>query len=230
MLPVVLLSGGLATRLRPHTETIPKAMIDVAGKPFIHWQLKQLKEQGIGHVFLCIGYLGEQIEEYIGDGSRYGLSVTYAYDGDKLLGTGGAIKKIIHQLPDAFFITYGDSYLDVSYKPIKEAFINSGKQGLMTVYKNKDLYDVSNVIFQNGQLLSYSKKYKSAEMHHIDYGLGILKKCAFDDFPEDKVFDLADIYEKLATENNLYGYEVFQRFYEIGSPAGLDELREKLRK
>jgi len=228
MLPVVVLSGGLATRMKSHTENIPKAMIDVAGKPFIHWQLKMLKKQNIKQVFLCIGHLGEMIEEYAGNGSQYGLSISYSYDGDKLLGTGGAIKKIEDILPEAFFILYGDSYFDISYAPIESAYFKSGKQGLMSVYENEDLYDASNVVFQNRELLSYSKKTKTPDMRHIDYGLCILDKKVFKDFPKDEVFDLAEVYEKLAREKELFGYEVFKRFYEIGSLSGLQELREKL--
>jgi len=226
--PVVVLSGGLATRMRSYTETIPKAMIDIAGKPFIHWQLSMLKEQQVEHVILCIGHLGEMIEAYTGDGSGYGLKLTYSYDGDKLLGTGGAIKKIEDILPDTFFILYGDSYLEIPYAPLIDAFKLSGKKGLMTVYENEDLYDVSNVIFQNGKLQTYRKHNKVKEMRHIDYGLGILHKEVLKDFPPEKVFDLAEIYEKLATGNELSGYEVFTRFYEIGSPGGLLELRDKL--
>jgi len=226
--PVVLLSGGLATRMREYTEKIPKAMIDVAGKPFIHWQLSMLKEQKVEHVILCIGHLGEMIEAYAGDGSDYGLKLTYSYDGDKLLGTGGAIKKIEKILPDTFFILYGDSYLEIPYAPLIDAFSSSDKMGLMTVYENKDIYDVSNVIFQNNELVTYRKHDKVKEMFHIDYGLGILSKESFSDFPSDTVFDLAMVYEKLATENQLLGFEVFIRFYEIGSPGGLEELREKL--
>ena len=228
MYPVVLLSGGLATRMREYAEKIPKSMIDVAGKPFIHWQLSMLKEQNVEHVILCIGHLGEMIETYAGDGSEYGLKLTYSYDGDKLLGTGGAIKKIEDILPDTFFILYGDSYLEIPYAPLVDAFSSSDKKGLMTVYENKDLYDVSNVIFKDGKLITYRKHDKVKEMHHIDYGLGIMKKEAFRSFPADTVFDLAKVYEKLAVENQLLGYEVFIRFYEIGSPSGLEELRGKL--
>jgi len=228
MFPVVILSGGLATRMRSVTETIPKAMIDIAGKPFIDRQLAILKEQQVEHVFLCIGHLGEMIESYAGDGSRYGLKLTYSYDGDKLLGTGGAIKKIEDRLGESFFVLYGDSYLEIPYAPLVDAFLLSGKKGLMTVYENKDLYDVSNVIFQNGELVTYRKHNKVKEMRHIDYGLGILNKEAFSEFPPGKVFDLAEVYEKLASENQLLGYEVFKRFYEIGSPGGLEELRNKL--
>ena len=229
MLPVVLLSGGLATRMRQYTEKVPKAMIDVAGKPFIHWQLTMLKEQGARHVILCIGHLGEKIEEYTGDGSRYGLELTYSYDGDKLLGTGGAIKKIEGILPEAFFILYGDSYLEIPYAPVEDAFTSSGKKGLMTVYENEDLYDASNVVFRDGELINYRKNNKTADMRHIDYGLGILRREVFADFPKNEIFDLAAVYEKLALENQLFGYEVFRRFYEIGSPGGLQVLKDKLR-
>jgi len=227
VLPIVVLSGGLATRMKPFTENIPKAMIDVAGKPFIHWQLKMFKEKGINDVILCVGHLGEMIEEYVGDGSDYDLHLTYSYDGDKLLGTGGAIKKVEDKLPESFFIQYGDSYLELSYAQIAKAFQSAGKMGLMTVYKNDDLYDASNVIFEDGNLICYSKKNKTPQMHHIDYGLGILRKDAFSDFQESEVFDLAEVYEKLANEDKLFGYEVFNRFYEIGSHDGLMELRNR---
>jgi len=228
--PVVLLSGGLATRMLSFTEKIPKAMIDVAGKPFIHWQLSMLKKQQVDSVILCIGHLGEVIEAFAGDGSQYGLKITYSYDGDKLLGTGGAIKKIINTLPEVFFVLYGDSYLEIPYTPLVEAFSSSDKKGLMTVYENADLYDVSNAVFIDGELLTYRKHDKVDEMRHIDYGLGILHKDAFDGFPSETAFDLAEVYEKLVIEGQLLGYEVFKRFYEIGSPGGLAQLRSKLEK
>ena len=228
MYPVIVLSGGLATRMQPYTEKIPKAMIDVAGKPFIHWQLLMLKKQRVKEVILCIGYLGEMIESYVGNGSEYGVKVTYSYDGDKLLGTGGAIKKIEDDLPDVFFVLYGDSYLEITYSPLVTAFSSSGKKGLMTVYENEDLFDASNVIYRDGELIEYRKHNKVKEMRHIDYGLGILRKETFSDFPADEAFDLANVYEKLAVEKQLLGFEVFDRFYEIGSPEGLRELREKL--
>lgn len=228
MLTTVILSGGLATRMRSHTKSIPKAMIDVAGKPFIHRQLDLLKNQGVKDVILCVGHLGEMIEEYAGDGSGHGMNLTYSYDGDKLLGTGGAIKKIEGILPEVFFVLYGDSYLEIPYAPVAQAFTASGKMGLMTVYENKGLYDTSNVVFKDGGLVSYSKKNKTADMRHIDYGLGVLRKEVLSDFPHGEVFDLAQLYEKLASDGQLCGYEVFKRFYEIGSPDGLCELRNKL--
>jgi NDP-sugar pyrophosphorylase family protein len=228
MLPVVVLSGGLATRMRPVTEKIPKAMIDVNGKPFIHHQLALLKGKGFSHIILCVGYLGEQIEQYVGDGSNYNLYIDYFYDGDKLLGTGGAVKRIVDKLADNFFILYGDSYLDIDYQNVENVYLVSDKKGLMTVFKNDDKWDTSNVIFENNELIKYSKKNKVKEMNYIDYGLSVLNKSVFAVFPKDTAFDLAEVFEQLSDKKQLFGYEVFERFYEIGSPEGLAELRKKL--
>jgi NDP-sugar pyrophosphorylase family protein len=228
MLPVVLLSGGLATRMRPVTEKIPKAMINIAGKPFIYHQLKLLKKRGIDHVVLCLGYLGKLIENYVGDGSEFQLSVDYSYDGEKLLGTGGAIKKALKYLDSQFFVLYGDSYLEVDYASLEEAYFNSKRDGLMTVYKNDDKWDTSNVFFYNNEIVKYNKKNKLNEMHHIDFGLGILNKQVFRNFESEIIFDLANVYEKLVEDKQLFGYEVFQRFYEIGSTEGLKELEQKI--
>jgi NDP-sugar pyrophosphorylase family protein len=226
--PVVILAGGLATRLRPITEKIPKAMLDIAGKPFIDHQLNLLKEKGIENVILCVGYLGEMIEAHIKNGSAYNLQVTYSYDGDKLLGTGGALRNIGERLPDTFFVLYGDSYLDIEYQKVENAYRLSGKKALMTVYRNEGRWDSSNVIFQNNELIRYSKKNKTEEMNYIDYGLGILNKQIFKEFENVTAFDLAGIYEKLAEEKQLFGYEVFERFYEVGSKEGIKELEQKI--
>jgi N-acetyl-alpha-D-muramate 1-phosphate uridylyltransferase len=224
MFPVIILAGGLATRMRPVTEKIPKAMINVNGKPFIHHQITLLKKKGIINIIICVGYLGEQIEEYIGDGSKFGINVDYSYDGDVLLGTGGAIAKIKDRLPDTFFVLYGDSYLDINYQKVESAYQISGKKGLMTVFKNDNQWDTSNVVFKQNKLIKYSKINKTEDMNYIDYGLGILKKSVFMVFPHGTVFDLAAIYEKLSDENQLEGYEVFERFYENGSSQGLSDL------
>jgi NDP-sugar pyrophosphorylase family protein len=228
MLPVVILSGGLATRMKPVTEKIPKAMIDVNGRPFIYHQLTLLKNKGIFHVIFCIGYLGEQIAQYVGNGEDFQLKIEYCYDGDTLLGTGGAVKHIGNRLPEDFFILYGDSYLDIDYQNVEYAYRVSHKKGLMTVFKNADKWDTSNVIFKNKELIKYSKKNKTQNMHYIDYGLGILNKSVFESYPEDTPFDLAEVYEQLSDEKQLFGYEVCTRFYEIGSHRGLTELCERL--
>jgi NDP-sugar pyrophosphorylase family protein len=228
MLPVVILAGGLATRMKPITEKIPKAMLDIDGRPFIYHQLNLLKKKGINRVILCVGFLGEMLENYVEDGTKFQLDVKYSYDGEKQLGTGGAIKKALKYLDDSFFVLYGDSYLDVDYEEIEKTFLKAPRKGLMTVYRNEGKWDMSNVVFINNEILIYSKKEQTEEMNHIDYGLGILNRTVFNDFVTETVFDLAYVYEKLAEEKQLVGYEVFERFYEIGSKEGLKELQQKI--
>lgn len=223
MLSIVILAGGLATRLRPITESIPKALVEVAGKPFISHQLAYLKKQGISKVVLSIGHLGNMIEDVVGDGSQYGLEVYYSCDGEVLLGTGGAIKKALPLLEDSFFILYGDSFLPIDFSKAEDVYFSSKKPGLMTVLENKNRWDRSNVIFKNGNLLEYNKKDQKADMHYIDYGLGILSKDVFDGYCTGTVFDLSDVYRNLSLNNKLQGLEVFERFYEIGSRSGIEE-------
>jgi N-acetyl-alpha-D-muramate 1-phosphate uridylyltransferase len=181
MFPVAILAGGLATRLRPITQTIPKALIEVAGKPFIDHQLEYLRKQGVTSVVLCIGYLGEMIQEIVGDGSRWSMQVRYSLDGPVLLGTGGALKKALPMLGERFFILYGDSYLPIDFGKVQAAFSNSGQLGLMTVLRNQNLWDRSNVRFENGQLIEYNKEKITPLMHYIDYGLGVLEAITLND-------------------------------------------------
>ena len=228
MIPVVILAGGMATRMRPITEKIPKALIAIGNKPFIYWQLEYLRDQGISQVVLCLGHYGEMVEKAVGDGEKFGMKVAYSYDGDRLLGTGGAVRKALVKLPNEFFILYGDSYLPIDLKNIENYFFLNKKNALMTILKNKNQWDKSNVIFCNGKLIEYNKKTSKANMQYIDYGLGILRKKDFCDYDDNIAFDLADIYEGLSLKNQLLGYEVFERFYEIGSPKGLQETIEFL--
>jgi NDP-sugar pyrophosphorylase family protein len=227
-IPVAILAGGLATRLRPITEKIPKSLVPVAGKPFLTHQLELLRAQGIRRVVLCVGYLGEMIQRNFGDGNAFGLRLDYSFDGPKPLGTGGAIKCALPLLGDEFFVLYGDSYLPVKYRPIAEFFQHSDRLGCMTVYRNEDRYDTSNVVFRNSEIAVYDKKNHTPEMRHIDYGLSLFRNAAFDSFPAGKPFDLAEVMGKLVREKQLAGYEVCERFYEIGSPAGLAELESLL--
>lgn len=228
MLPVAILAGGLATRLRPITETIPKALIEVAGRFFIEWQLDYLHHQGVRQVVLCVGYLGEQIENIIGDGRQHGLKVEYSYDGQRLLGTGGALKKALPLLGDAFFVFYGDSYLPIEFATVEISFHEQSQPALMTVLKNQGRWDKSNVLFKNGRLAEYNKQAPSTEMEYIDYGLGVLSATALRNYPENQPFDLAEVYHKLSKDNLLAGHEVFERFYEIGSIEGLQETEKFL--
>ena len=228
-LPVAILAGGLATRLRPITERIPKLLVEVAGEPFFSHQIRLLKASGLTRLVLCIGYLGEKIVEAYGDGSRFGVKIDYVFDGPKLLGTGGALIQALPKLGEAFYVLYGDSYLKIDYAATAEFFVKSGKLGLMTVFENRGRFDTSNVWFENGAIKLYDKKARLPEMHHIDYGLGLFRSQAFDGFPRDQVVDLAEVQKTLVARGELAGYEVTERFYEIGSPAGLAELDTLLR-
>ena len=228
-IPVAILAGGLATRLRPITETIPKVLVPVAGKPFLAHQLALLRQQGIQRAVLCLGHLGEMVQREFGDGSDSGVQLDYSYDGPLLLGTGGALKRALPLLGPEFFVLYGDSYLPITFQPIADFFRRCGRLGLMTVFRNEGLYDTSNVVFANGEIQLYDKKSRSPEMQYIDYGLSLFKSAAFDEWPTDKPFDLADVMRRLVERKELSGYEVPERFYEIGSHSGLAELEMRLR-
>jgi NDP-sugar pyrophosphorylase family protein len=222
-LPVAVLAGGLATRLGAITRQIPKSLVDVAGKPFILHQLALLEAAGVERVVLCLGHLGEQVQALLGD--RHGrIELAYSFDGGQLLGTGGAIKHALPALGERFLLLYGDSYLRCDYRAIEQFFVESGRSGLMTVYKNDGKYDASNVEYRDGSIVRYAKGVPG--MTHIDYGLGGFHASAFDGF--DGKFDLAAVYQALIAKQDLAGYEVPERFYEIGSPSGLDETRRLL--
>ena len=223
MLPVAILAGGLATRLRPITEKIPKALVDVAGKPFICRQLEYLREQGASRIVLCTGYLGEQIEALIGSGYAFGLDVRYSHDGPTLLGTGGALLRAGPLLGEQFFVLYGDSFLPCDFRSVQTSFTNSGLPALMTVLANRNRWDKSNVLFRDGRIIEYNKRTPRAEMEHIDYGLGVLTLGVFNGYPAARPFDLADVYRELSLAGKLAGHEVQERFYEIGSYEGLQE-------
>jgi len=227
-IPVAILAGGLATRLRPITEKIPKSLVPVAGRPFLAHQLELLHARGIRRAVLCIGYLGEMIQRDFGDGRAFGIRLDYSFDGPKLLGTGGALKRALPLLGGEFFVLYGDSYLPVDYRPIADFFRHSGKLGLMTVYRNEGRYDTSNVVFLDGEIAVYDKKKRVPEMRHIDYGLSLFKASVFESYSAGQTFDLAEVMGKLVREKQLVGYEVRERFYEMGSPAGLAELESLL--
>lgn len=227
--PVAILAGGLATRLRPITEKIPKALIAVAGQPFLAHQLQLLRSSGIRQVVLCVSYRGEMIEQEFGNGSGHGMELSYSYDGADLLGTGGAVKKALPLLGARFLVLYGDSYLPIDYSGPARAFATSGKPGLMTVFRNENRWEPSNVRFEEGQIKRYDKGKPTSDMKHIDYGLGVLSSEALSSWPDGEAFDLADVYQGLIGKEKLAGYEVDRRFYEIGSPGGLAELDALLR-
>ena len=229
MLPVVILAGGLAARLYPVTRTMPKSLIEIAGRPFIDHQLALLKENGVTQVVLCVGNFGGMIESHVGDGSLFGLSVTYSYDGDVLLGTGGAIKKASGILPDAFLIMYGDSYLDINMELVVRRFEEANLPVLMTVYRNRDAFDKSNIIVAGDRVARYDKKVRDPAMEYIDYGMIAIRRQVFDRYPADKPFDLSIVLTRMAEEGRVASFEVTKRFYEIGSVQGIKETEEYIR-
>ena len=223
-LPVAILAGGLATRLRPLTETVPKALVEVAGEPFAFHQLRLLARNGFTEAMFLTGYRGEQIAAAVGDGHRFGLSVRYVPDGPTLLGTGGAIARAQAQLGERFAVIYGDSWLDFDYQAAIAAFARDGRPALMTVFRNEGSWDTSNVEFRNGEILTYSKRMRTPEMRHIDYGFSLFHADVFRDLPTHQPTDLATVFEALAGRGQLAAFEVHQRFYEVGSFAGLAGL------
>jgi NDP-sugar pyrophosphorylase family protein len=228
MLPVAILAGGLATRLHPVTEKIPKSLIEINGEPFLAHQLRLLHRNGIRRIVLCVGFLGEMVEAYAGDGSAFGMEIRYSPDGPTLRGTAGAIMQARPLLGDSFFVLYGDSYLPCDYLAVEHAFQASGQPALMTVYRNQGLWDASNVQFEDGHILAYNKKFRTAAMQYIDYGLGVFRASAFDAVPREGASDLADLYGRLLAAGSLVGFEVPQRFYETGSFQGIEELSAHL--
>jgi NDP-sugar pyrophosphorylase family protein len=229
MMPAVaILVGGYATRLYSVAKTTPKAMLRVAGKPFIAHQLTLLKKNGISKVVICSGYLSGQIEDFVGNGEKFGLSVKFSVEEEKLLGTGGAIKRALPLLGDIFFVMYGDSYLNIDFGQVFDYFMHYDKKGLMTVLRNKDKWDKSNIVFKNDKVVAYDKKGKPKNMEYIDYGLSMLRKSALDETGNKQIFDLVELYTNLIKKDQMLGFEIKERFYEIGSPQGLVETEEYL--
>jgi N-acetyl-alpha-D-muramate 1-phosphate uridylyltransferase len=221
---VAILAGGLATRLRPMTDSIPKSLIEIEGKPFIEYQLDILRQQGLYDVVLCVGYLGEKIEARVGDGNRLGIEVKYSHETDQLLGTAGALKKAESLLKEQFFVMYGDSYLFLDLASISAYLNRFDKLGIMTVYKNKDQFDRSNIMINGNLVQVYDKKHRLQGMDYIDYGAILLKRKCLDLVPDDRPFSLEELLTPLVRERQILAYKVKQRFYEIGSLNGITEF------
>jgi NDP-sugar pyrophosphorylase family protein len=219
---IAILCGGLARRLSPLTNDIPKSMIDINGKPFIYWQLEKLKKSGFDRVVLCVGKFSDQIINYVGNGRKWNLYISYSIE-KRLLGTGGAIKKALPMMTEEFFVIYGDSLLEVDYKFVQQKFVDEKKLSLMCIYKNNDKYDKSNVVYRNGEIISYNKIKPNIDAQYIDFGLNIFSKSVFNKFKEK--FDLYQVHKSLLRMKELSVCVMPNRFYEIGSFDGLEELK-----
>jgi N-acetyl-alpha-D-muramate 1-phosphate uridylyltransferase len=228
MLPVAILAGGRATRLRPLTEHLPKSLVPIAGRPFIFHQLELLRRQGIRRVVLCLGHLSEQIRAALTPGVASGLEISYSFDGAQPLGTGGALRRALPLLGEHFFVLYGDSYLPCSLAAVESAYRSARRPALMTVLRNQDRWGRSNVLLEAGQLLAYDKRVPRPGMAHIDFGLSVLASGVLAHHSDGAVLDLADVFGRLSQAGELAAFEVSERFYEIGSPQGLRDAEEFL--
>jgi NDP-sugar pyrophosphorylase family protein len=226
---LAILAGGLATRLRPITEAIPKSLVEVAGEPFLAHQLRLAHRQGFRRVVLLVGHLGEQIESFAGNGSAFGLSIVYARDGEVRRGTGGAMRAAWECFDKYVVVIYGDSYLDIEIAPVWRAYRFAGAEAMMTVLHNRDQWDPSNVRFDGKMVLSHDKaSVGQPGVEWIDFGLSIFRVDTIARWPEPDPFDLSSVTKMLAQRGQLAGYAVTQRFYEIGKPEGLVETSRRL--
>jgi len=229
----LVLAGGLGTRMYPTTRTVPKCLIEVAGRPFAHWQLEWLVSSGVDRVVFSIGHLGEMVRDELGDGARWGAAVTYVDEGPELLGTGGAVRLAVASgaLDDEFFVLYGDSYLSVDLGAVEADFRERRPDALMTVYRNQGRWEKSNAVFVAGMVTLYDKHLAAPppEMQYVDYGLSALRApVVLETVPPQGPSDLADALHALSRQGRLAGFEVAERFFEIGSPSGHAELEELL--
>ena len=208
------------------TETIPKPMIPVRGRPFLEYEILLLKSHGIGDFVLCVGYLGEQIEDYFGDGKKLGVSIQYSRDGSNLLGPAGALKKAEQILGESFFVTYGDAYLRVDYQRVMNSLLNSRKLGVMVVYENKNRYGKSDVVVRDEYVEQYNKKEQSEGMIWINFGVTALKKKALELIPDGRECGEEAFYGELIKRRELLAFSTSSRFYEIGNLNSLREFEE----
>ena len=230
MLPLAILAGGYATRLGAITRDVPKCLVEINGRAFVDWQLDLLIKNGYSDFIFCVSYKSDLVQRHLGDGGDRGVRIRYSLDGDTQLGTGGAIQKALPLLGKEFGVIYGDSFLPTSYSQVEEAFQASSKLALMTVYKNDNQFDTSNVEFLNGSLINYKKGTNDPTMLYVDYGLSYFRSEAFSPMADSISFDLSDRCHDLSRGRNLDGFEVFTRFYEVGSVRGIEEFSEYLRR
>lgn len=226
---MVILAGGVAKRLGELTLETPKGMLLIEGKPFLHYQIEMLSKQGIKNFVFCIAHLGHLIQSDLGDGSRFGVKIVYSQEPGELLGTGGCLKWAQPLLEEAFMVMYGDSYLKLDYREVWHEYKRHPADGLMTVYRNENRFDRSNLRVENGFVKEYSYEH-SSEMFYIDYGLSVLRRDFLDAFKPGEVFGLQEVFIRLIKAGKLRAKEARERFYEIGSILGLENFRALVKK
>lgn len=239
--------------MRPKTLTVPKILLDVAGRPFVEWQLELLVKYNYQRAVMCVAHLGEQVREHVGDGARFGIHVEYSDEGKTLLGTGGALRRALPLLEETFLVTYGDSYLPFDYAaPLDELRAHDDCDAVMSVFKNDGKWDASNVSTDGAFVLRYEKGAKDAALDHdggsapkppreaqtaplrsvfdhIDYGAIALRRATVESIPEDRASGLDELQTRLARAHRLRAHVARERFYEIGSPEGLAALETRLK-
>lgn len=217
--------------MRPLTEHVPKHLIPVHGVPFAHHQLGWIAAHGVTHVTYCIGELGEQIRAFVGDGSRWGLSVRYVEDGQPLRGTAGALRRALEAdaLDEAFLVLYGDSFLPIDFGAVWASFRAQARPAMMTVLRHDPRWEVGNVEYADGVVQRYFKSKVDTGMPFVDYGLSAYRREVIAArVPAGEAHDLATLQAELSAEGLMAGFEVTQRFYEIGSMAGLKDFEQWL--
>ena len=226
---VVILAGGLATRMRPETDATPKSLLVVAGRPFVEWQLERLAASGARNVVMCVGHLGEEIETHVGRGVDRGLTVGYSYDGEQLGGTGGALRRALARLDPELVVTYGDSYLPFDYAaPLADLRAHPEALATMSVYRNRGAFGPSNVALEGELVARYEKGGSAAELDCIDYGAIALRRSVLEGIEDGAVWGLEALWSKLARKGQLRAFVAPERFYEIGSAEGRQDLEQYL--
>jgi len=223
-LQAAILAGGLGTRLRPITETVPKAMVPVLGRPFIDYEIDLLKAAGVVDFVICVGHLGGMIEQHLGDGGSLGVRIHYSYDGPRLLGPAGALRRAEKLLGETFFVTYGDAYLRAPYRRIMNALVGSGKLGLMTVYMNDNRHGASDIAVRGGMVINYDKTNRSRGFRWINFGVTALQRNALKLIPARRGCGEEEFYGSLIARRQLVAFPVTKRFYEVGTQPSLAEF------
>ena len=226
---VIILAGGKGKRIKKFTKKEPKPLLKILGKPFIEYQINFLKKQDFKKIIISIGHYGDQIINYFNKNRIKKVNITFSQDGKELLGTGGAIKKIFKKYKGSFIILYGDSFLPIDFSKIIEAFEASNKDVLLTVYKNNNKYDKSNVKILNKKIY-YNKNYKDKDMNYIDYGVSVINSAVIKKYHFGKIFDLSDLFNKLCIDDKMDYKIIKKRFYEIGSYKGINEFKSFIKK